>query len=132
MEFKKGDAVEVCDEKEFIKAEYFGFNDHPEVKYPHVVRLYKEDGTTEPNIYCYRNCRPDLKKDAPVWVRLVDGWIVQHFAGWTDDSRVKFWINGKTSHTVHDDTEYYTANQYAVYYQTYSHCVECYNKVSHL
>ena len=105
MKFQKGDMVEVWDNdgKFFTKAEYFGFNDHPEVKYPHVVRLYKEDGTTEPNIYCYRNCRhvrPNLEKDDPVWIMICNEWMPRHFHEWTEDGKMKYFINGYTSHTT--------------------------------
>ena len=70
MRFKKGDLVEVWDLC-WTQAEYFAFNDHPEAEKPHIVHLYKRDGTTHRNIYCYQHCRParpDLKMDDSVWI----------------------------------------------------------------
>ena len=109
MEFKKGDLVEVWDHDEpfmnYQRAEYFAHNDHPKAGYPHHVRTYNSNGDIEPAVklfrYCrFRNARPDLKIDDPVWVRFNDVWKPRHFAGWDADGRMGIWAFGCTSHTT--------------------------------
>ena len=72
---------------------------------PHMARLYKRDGITDPNIYCYRNCRhvrPNLERDDPVWIEICNKWRPRHFHEWTKDGKMKYFKHGCTSHTTQD------------------------------
>ncbi len=44
--------------------------------------------------------RPGLTMDTPVWVWIFDSWGPRHFAGWSEDGRIKCWQDGRTSHTA--------------------------------
>lgn len=44
--------------------------------------------------------RPNLPMDTPVWVRKGGYWRPKHSAGWTPDGRMKYWLDGGTSHTA--------------------------------
>ena len=116
--FKRGDIVECWDVGHTPqKFAYFAFNDHPKAKYPHVVRELYPDGSTESDVFSYTYCRPvrpDLRIDAPVWVRLNDNWEPRYFAGWVDDGRMKYWSTGMTSHTAPTSNAWYVADQYSI------------------
>ena len=117
--FKRGDSVECWDDEEDIprKGKYFDFNDHPDAMYPHLVRLLKKDETLDWPVNGYRCCRPalpDIRIDAPVWVRLNDNWEPRHFAGWVAGGRMKYWSTGMTSHTALTSNSWYVADQYSI------------------
>lgn len=43
---------------------------------------------------------PDLAMDTPVWIKKGSYWVPKHFAGWTEHGRMKYWLDGCTSHTA--------------------------------
>ena len=52
----------------------------------------------------YKKQLPDLEIDTKVLVRnkKETGWYKRHFAGWTEDGRIKCWSHGATSWTDND------------------------------
>ncbi|HNU08643.1 MAG TPA: hypothetical protein PKO33_12825 [Pyrinomonadaceae bacterium] len=44
--------------------------------------------------------RPDLAMDTPIWIKKGNSWSRRHFAGWTENGRIKYWSYGQTSHSA--------------------------------
>lgn len=72
--------------------------------------IHHEDGKIE-----FRKARPELKVDAPVWVRdtPTDNWKPRHFKNWTADGKIETWWGGLTSFTSSEERiEYASWNEY--------------------